>query len=246
MTMVNGVNFTSLQISQLPDDPTKPMYLFDSEHWDEEPKVFVMELDETVSHPMRTSKNDKYKDNGNALMWNRYVAFGFYHTKNIYDFIEKWEHASYSIFDVCKMVWREYSTYLIHQVTPTNPQLTAWTLNIALPFLFDHDPDYHLASILDIEEVTNIKLPTYISNPSTWLQIGKKNKRLSPPNSPVYIKPPPPTKASNKPSPFSTLQTLGKMVRRPRNTDPQSPTTTTHHGDHKESTPNEPGSNIMP
>ena len=108
MTMANGVSFTPLQISQLPDDPEKPMYLFDSEQWDKAPKVFVMEMDENTSHPTRTSKNDKYKDNGNALMWNRYVAFGYYHTKNIYDFIEKWESASDSIVDVCKMVWREY------------------------------------------------------------------------------------------------------------------------------------------
>jgi hypothetical protein len=183
MTMANGVSFTSLQISQLPDDPEKPMYLFDSDQWDKAPKVLVMEMDENISHPTRHSKNDKYRDNGNALMWNRYVAFGYYHTKNVYDFIEKWESASNSIVDVCKMVWREYSSYLIHQASPTNPQLMVWTLNIALPFLFNHDPDYHLASILDIEEATNTKLPSYITNPNTWLQIGKKKKK-SPPNSP--------------------------------------------------------------
>ncbi len=88
MTMANGVSFTSLQISQLPDDPEKPMYLFDSDQWDKAPKVLVMEMDENISHPTRHSKNDKYRDNGNALMWNRYVAFGYYHTKNVYDFIE--------------------------------------------------------------------------------------------------------------------------------------------------------------
>jgi hypothetical protein len=102
----------------------------------------------------------------------------FYHKKNVYDFIEKWESASNSIVDVCKMVWREYSSYLTFQASPTNPQLMVWTLNIALPFLFNHDPDYHLASILDIEEATNTKLPSYITNPNTWLQIGKKKKSL--------------------------------------------------------------------
>jgi hypothetical protein len=220
MTMANGVNLTPLQISQLPDDPTKPMYSFDCEQWDEAPKVFIMELDETLNNPTRTSKNNKYKENGNALMWNRYVAFGYYHTHNVYDFIEKWEQTEYSVFDLCKMVWREYSCYLTRQASPTNPQLMVWTLNIALPFLFNHDPDYHLASILDIEEATNTKLPSYITNPNTWLQIGKKNKK-SPPSSPQKYIPPPSNQAANKTTPF-TLQALGKIVRRPR-TNPSSP-----------------------
>ena len=186
MTMATGVNFTSLQISQLPDDPTKPMYLFDSEQWDKAPTVLAMEMDENISHPTRNSKNDKYKEqNGEVLMWNRYVAFGYYHTRNIYKFIEKWEHASTSITDVCKMVWHEYSSYLIRQANPTNPQLMVWTLNIALPFLFNHNPDYHLASILDIEEATNTKLPSYITNPNTWLPNWKEKEKIPPPNSPV-------------------------------------------------------------
>ena len=234
MTMATGVNFTSLQISQLPDDPTKPMYLFDSEQWDKAPTVLAMEMDENISPPTRNSKNDKYKEqNGDVLMWNRYVAFGYYHTKNIYDFIEKWEHASTSIFDVCKMVWREYSNYLIRQANPTNPQLMVWTLNIALPFLFNHDPDYHLASILDIEEATNTKLPSYITNPNTWLQIGKKKKK-SPPNSPVSpAKQTPPSVAlqplsTNKPSSYSTLQPLGKTVRHSRNSTPPINQPATH------------------
>jgi hypothetical protein len=197
MTMAIGVNFTPpLQISQLPDDPHKPMYLFNSEQWDKAPSVLVMEMDENICHPTRNHRNDKYKEqNGNALMWNRYVAFGYYHTKNIYNFIETWEHASTSMFDVCKIVGREYLT---RQASPTNPQLMIWTLNIALPFLFNHDPDYHLASILDIEEATHTKLPSYITNPNTWLEIGKKKKKkTSPPTFPVpHAKPPPPPTAT--------------------------------------------------
>jgi hypothetical protein len=99
MTMANGVSFTSLQISQLPDDPEKPMYLFDSDHWDKAPKVLVMEMDENISHPTRHSKNDKYRDNGSALMWNRYVAFGYYHTKNVYDFIRELHESTGKLAD---------------------------------------------------------------------------------------------------------------------------------------------------
>jgi hypothetical protein len=164
MTMAKAFNFISLQIFQLPVDPNKPMYLFDSEQWDQSSKVLVMEMDENILHLTRNSKNDKYKKEN--------VAFGYYHTKNIYDFIEKWEQASYSIFDVGKLVWHKYSCYLIHQTSPTNPQLMVWTLNIALPFLFNHNSNYRLAR--NIEEATNTKLP---SNPNMWLQIGKKKKK---------------------------------------------------------------------
>jgi hypothetical protein len=70
MTMESGVNSTSLQASQLPDDLNKPIYLFDSAQWDKAPKVLVMEI-ENILHPTRNSKSDKYKQNGNALlMWN--------------------------------------------------------------------------------------------------------------------------------------------------------------------------------
>jgi hypothetical protein len=83
--------------------PAKPMYLFDSEQWDKAPTVLAMEMDKNISHPTRNSKNDKYKEQkGEVLIWNRYVAFGYYHTRNIYEFIKKWEHVSTSISDVSK------------------------------------------------------------------------------------------------------------------------------------------------
>jgi hypothetical protein len=152
MTMTNGLDLTPLQISQLPDDPTKPIYLFDSINWEEAPNNYDLESKNADSNTTRNAINDKYKENGNALSSNRYIAFGYYQTHDINDFNEKWKRAYHSIFEICKMVWREYSCYLTHQSNPTNPQLIVWTLNIALPLLFNHDPDYHLASILDIEK----------------------------------------------------------------------------------------------
>jgi hypothetical protein len=45
--------------------------------------------------------------------------------------------------------------------------LYSWVHNLVLPYLIEYDPDYRLASVCEIEEITQTKLPLDITNPAS-------------------------------------------------------------------------------
>jgi hypothetical protein len=89
-----------------------------------------------------------------------------------------------------KLIWTEYTTYLLNKEEPTNSQLYAWTHNLALPYISKHEHHFHLASVYNIEDTIGDQLPREITHPlqTTWTVIGPKKKK-SPPTSPVQTKP---------------------------------------------------------
>jgi hypothetical protein len=70
-------------------------------------------------------------------MWNQYVAFGYHQFDYCLSFAAKWKRviANGNILEKFKIIWNEYSKYLIHQEDPTISNLYAWTHNIALTTL---------------------------------------------------------------------------------------------------------------
>ena len=114
-------------------------------------------------------------------MQNRYVAFGYHQFDDCMSFAAKWKRASENKdpLDKYKIIWNEYSQYLINQEEPTNSNLYAWTHNIALPYIHKYDFDYHLASVYEIEDIFQKQLPREITHQlqTNWIEIGTKKKR---------------------------------------------------------------------
>jgi hypothetical protein len=81
--------------------------------------------------------------------------------------------------DKYHLIWKEFTSYLLNQEEITNSNLYSWTHNLALPYLIEHDPDYHLASVCEIEEIIQTKLPLDITNPAKtpWTEISNRKKR---------------------------------------------------------------------
>ena len=178
-------------------DPDNPIYDIQIDNWEETLELFRFERDQTVINEQRDYNNRKYKEeNGDCAMWNRYVAFGFHQFDDCNSFADKWKQADTSDIptEKYKIIWNEYTTYLLQNEEPTNSQLYIWTHNLVLPYLSRHEPDYHLASVYAIEDNIQQQLPREITNPlqTTWTEIGLKKKR-TPPTSPNHTRPTTPT-----------------------------------------------------
>lgn len=186
--MISGKVTAPTHPSQATDDPTSPMYDFQEDYWEEPPELFDSEREKTADNTIREITNKKYGEIGDAAIWNRYVAFGYHQFDDCITFAATWKRASEKDdpLDKYKIIWNEYALYLIHQEEPTNSNLYAWTHNIALPYIHKHDPDYHLASVYEIEDTIQKQLPRDITHPlqTEWIEIGTKKKRAATTSSP--------------------------------------------------------------
>jgi hypothetical protein len=172
-------------------DPNNPMYRIQEDTWEETPDLFPAERANTADTARRDTNNKLYHDVGNCATWNSYVAFGFHQFADCVEFAVKWEAVTNSDnpLEKYKLIWNEYTQYLIHREEPTNSQLYSWTHNLALPYLSLHAPDYHLASVYKIEDAIDEQLSREFTHPqhSTWTEIQSKKKR-TPPSSPIANK----------------------------------------------------------
>ena len=189
--MTTGTVFAPPTAAFSVHDPDNPMYRFQTDTWEETPDPFPCECEQTEFNDLRESNNKKYRDIGDCELWNQYIAFGFHQFDDCFSFEAQWKKVSRieDPMEKYKLIWTEYTTYLLNKEEPTNSQLYAWTHNLALPYISKHEHHFHLASVYNIEDTIGEQLPREITHPlqTTWTVIGPKKKK-SPPPSPVPAK----------------------------------------------------------
>ena len=109
--MISGKVTAPTHPSQATDDPTNPMYDFQDAYWEETPDLFDSERGKTTDNNIREITNKKYREIGDAAMWNRYVAFGFHQFDDCISFSVAWKRATENNdpLDRYKIIWNEYS-----------------------------------------------------------------------------------------------------------------------------------------
>ena len=228
-------------------DPDNPMYVIQGDYWEETPELFASELTNIEQISRRDENNKNYRANGECSVWNSYVAFGYHQFDDCYTFAAEWKQVTEKIDPLEKyhLIWNEFTRYLINQEEITNSNLYSWAHNLVLPYLIDHDPDYHLASVCEIEELVQTKLPLDITNPAKtpWTEISKKKKRnssSSPPRTPTNASKN--TPKTNESMLASQLTSLGKATRQRIS----SILTTTSHTKDKFFTQTKPNNSTTP
>jgi hypothetical protein len=134
--MTNGLDLTPLQISQLPDDPTKPIYLFYSINWKKSPTTTILNPKTPTVTPHETQSTTHTKKTETPYLGID-TSLLVTTTPTISMILMKSGNALLTRF-LKSAKWFGASTRVTSLTNPTqtNPRLIVWTLNIALPLLF--------------------------------------------------------------------------------------------------------------